>query len=311
MADITSSHLGTTKEPYRRLWCELTTKCQLECVMCYNDSGPHRGHDAMTSKDWLNVIDQAAALRIRMAQFIGGEPTLHPGFTRIMAHALNMGLDVEVYSNLVHITTEMWDLFQSPRVSLAFSYFASDPAAHNAVTRRPSHAATRRNAETAARLGIPIRAGVIDFGHTRGALADLKSIGITMTSSDRVRRIGRGGSGTPAPSELCGHCGQDAVAVGADGDISPCVFTRWLTAGNVRDTSLADILGGPGMATALAAIPARSLRSRGSEDSDDNDGSYQPIEACSPDQPTSDPSCNPDSPTSPAPTCNPYERGSW
>ena len=50
-----------------------------------------------------------------MVQFIGGEPTLHPQFARIMARALQAGLDVEVYTNLVHVTGGMWELFQSPR----------------------------------------------------------------------------------------------------------------------------------------------------------------------------------------------------
>src|SRR5262245_22774625 len=65
-----------------------------------------------------------------------------------MSHALKAGLDVKVYSNLVHVTDEMWELFQSPRVSLAL--FASDARAHNAVTRRTSHKANRREADPAA-----------------------------------------------------------------------------------------------------------------------------------------------------------------
>ena len=105
---------------------------------------------------------------------------------------------MEVYSNLVDVTDEMWELFQSPRVSLAFSYFAKDASAHNAVTGRPSHKATRRNAEKAARLGIPIRAGVIDFGHVQEAVSDLNSIGVTKVATD-----GFGASGavatTPRP----------------------------------------------------------------------------------------------------------------
>lgn len=63
---------GTITEPYRRLWAELTNKCQLECVMCYADSGPNGGHGAMGADDWMNLIDQAAAAKINMVQFIGG-----------------------------------------------------------------------------------------------------------------------------------------------------------------------------------------------------------------------------------------------
>ena len=244
-------------EPYRRLWAELTNKCQLECVMCYADSGPGGSHGAMRPADRTDLVDQAAAAKIDMIQFMGGEPTMHPRFTTIMSHALGAGLDVEVYSNLVHVTDEMWELFQSPRVSLAFSYFAKDAAAHNAVTGRNSHKATRRNAEKAASLGIPIRAGVINFGHTPEAVKDLNSIGVTKIATDCVRRIGRGGNRTPAPTELCGRCGHDVAAISADGDVSPCIFSRWLKVGNVRQTPLTDILASPEMTAALATIPAR------------------------------------------------------
>jgi MoaA/NifB/PqqE/SkfB family radical SAM enzyme len=212
---------------------------------------------------------------------------MHPRFTQIMSRALGAGLDVEVYSNLVHVTDEMWELFQSPRVSLAFSYFARDATAHNAVTGRPSHKATRRNAEKAAALGIPIRAGVIDFGHVREAVSDLKAIGVTKVATDRVRRIGRGGDGTPAPAELCGRCGHNVAAVSADGDVSPCIFTRWLKVGNVRQTPLADILASPAMTTALTTIPRRADR------------------ACDPDDPDDDP-CSPDKETEcPPASCSP------
>lgn len=253
---VSTGHTETTAAPYRRLWAELTNKCQLECIHCYADSGPNSGHGAMSAHDWMNLADQAAADGINMVQFIGGEPTMAPRFTEIMAHALDVGLDIEVYSNLVHVTDEMWELFQSPGVNLAFSYYAQNAADHDAVTGHPTHRATRRNAEKAVHLGIPIRAGVIDFGHQEEAVSDLASIGITKVAVDRVRHVGRGGDSTPAPGELCGRCGQDVAAVSADGDVTPCIFSRWLKVGNVRQTPLTEILGSPEMAAALAAVPA-------------------------------------------------------
>ncbi len=54
---------------------EITGFCQLKCVHCYAESGPHGGHGTMTAEDWEKVIDQAAEIGIRMIQFIGGEPT--------------------------------------------------------------------------------------------------------------------------------------------------------------------------------------------------------------------------------------------
>jgi len=64
-----------------------------------------------------------------------------------------------------------------------------------------------------------------------------------------------GGLSTVAdPSQLCGACGRGKVAVSPDGDVWPCVFSRWMPVGNVRRESLAEIVNGSEMASATAAL---------------------------------------------------------
>lgn len=239
-----------------RLWAELTGRCQLACVHCYAESGPDKGHGRMTAADWVRVIDEANTLGASLVQFIGGEPTMHPQFAEILRYAVGTGIGVEVYSNLVHITDEVWQLLRSPNVSLAFSYYSDAPEQHNAVTARPSHAATRRNVVKAVGYGIPIRAGVIDAGtgQVPGAEADLRAMGVTRIAVDRIRAIGRGGDNDP--NELCGRCGQGVAAISPDGEVWPCIFSRWMGVGNVLDAPLAEILTGRAMAGAVASIPA-------------------------------------------------------
>lgn len=238
-----------------RLWLEITGKCQLECVHCYADSGPLRDHGTMTAADWFGVINDACALGASV-QFIGGEPTKHPQFFEILGHAIDLGIGIEVYSNLVTIPPGVWDLFRAPKVSLAFSYYSKHSGPHDAMTGRSSHAQTRRNAAMAVELGIPIRAGIIDTGggHVDGARADLAELGITTVRVDRVRGLGRAGG--IDVSELCGRCGRGVAAVGPDGDVWPCVMSRWLSVGNVRMSPLPEILAGRAMARAVATIPA-------------------------------------------------------
>ncbi|WP_243769995.1 radical SAM protein [Amycolatopsis acidicola] len=97
--------------PVQFLWLEITGKCQLECGHCYADSGPAGTHGRMRLPDWLRVIDEAARLGVRTVQFIGGEPTLHPDLPDLIPAAKRAGLAIEVFSNLVHITDELWDTF--------------------------------------------------------------------------------------------------------------------------------------------------------------------------------------------------------
>lgn len=64
----------------------------------------------MTTNDWHRVIDEAAAFGVRMVQFIGGEPTLHPNLPDLVQHAVDAGLQIELFSNFVRVTPRLWDL---------------------------------------------------------------------------------------------------------------------------------------------------------------------------------------------------------
>lgn len=270
----------------QRIWAELTGKCQLECIHCYAQSGPLGGHGKMTARNWMDVVDDAKELGASMVQFIGGEPTMHPQFPAILRHAVHTGIAVEVYTNLVHVTDEVWDLLTAPTVSLAFSYYSKQAIQHNAVTLRNSHAATRRNAAKAVTLGIPIRAGVIDTGagQVDGAKEDLRALGVTKIGVDRIRAVGRGGNNDI--SELCGRCGRGVAAISPDGDVWPCVFSRWMPAGNVLASTLAEIITSQAMADIVASIP-NGRRGSCDPDSDDCD----PDAMCTPGSPPS--SCAP------------------
>jgi MoaA/NifB/PqqE/SkfB family radical SAM enzyme len=109
---------------------EITGFCQLKCSHCYAESGPHGGRGAMTTEHWERVIDQAAILGIETVQFIGGEPTLDSRLPRLVRYALGKDLKVYVYSNLVHITPPLWELFGLPGVSVATSYYSKPGKLH-------------------------------------------------------------------------------------------------------------------------------------------------------------------------------------
>lgn len=125
---------GTAVPGVSFMWLEVTGRCQLQCAHCYADSGPYGMHEVMTAADWRRVIDQAAGIGVSMVQFIGGEPTLYPELPELVDHTLAVGVQVEVFSNLVHVTPALGDTFDRPGVRLACSYYSDDPAQHVAVT---------------------------------------------------------------------------------------------------------------------------------------------------------------------------------
>jgi MoaA/NifB/PqqE/SkfB family radical SAM enzyme len=185
----------------------------LKCIHCYAESGPYGRRGTMTTEDWERVIDQAAALGIETVQFIGGEPTLDPRLPRLVRHALRASLNVYVYSNLVHVTTELWELFSRPGVSLGTSWYFADPGKHAKVTgSRASYARTRASIAEAIRRGIPVRAVIADIVEDQGtkqAAAELPGLGVTDIRVRPAQGIGRAAHGDSGNdlSELCGHRG--------------------------------------------------------------------------------------------------------
>jgi MoaA/NifB/PqqE/SkfB family radical SAM enzyme len=242
------------------VWLEITGTCQLGCNHCYADSGPAGTDGAMTLDDWSSVIDQAAGLGTKMVQFIGGEPTLHRGLPHLVGHALGRGMQVEVFSNLVHVPPRLWDVFELPGVQLATSYYADNAEQHERITKgRGSYTRTKANIVEALRRSIPLRVGVIDVEdgqRVNEAREELAGLGVTgEVRVDHLRQVGRGvREQQPSVSQLCGHCARGKVAVSPTGDVWPCVFSRWLPVGNVRHDALAEILTGPRMIETTATL---------------------------------------------------------
>nr|WP_055414249.1 MULTISPECIES: radical SAM/SPASM domain-containing protein [Streptomyces] len=250
--------------PPRSLELEITGTCQLQCTQCFADSGPSGTHGAMTADDWRYVISDAAALGVREVQLIGGEPTAHPAWAGLVDHALSLGLGVEVYSNLFYVKPDWWGTLARDGVKLATSYYSDRAEEHDAITTRPgSYERTRANIAEAVRRGIPLRVGIVSVlpvQRVSEARQELEALGVTKIRTDRTRRLGRAsrpGAGADA-AELCGRCGHGQAAVLPSGEVTPCVMSRWLTTGNVRDHGLAAILGGKAWAEALRVIPVRA-----------------------------------------------------
>lgn len=242
---------------------EITGFCQLKCKHCYAGSGPEGDHGTMTVNNWERVIDDAHALSVDTVQFIGGEPTLYPELPRLVRYALGKGLKVDVYTNLVHVTPALWELFSLPGVSLGTSWYSADSDRHADVTASlGSHARTRANIAEALRRGIPIRAGiveVVDGQDITTARDELLALGMTDVHIDRARGVGRAARGIPDISELCGRCGSGRAAITLHGDLSPCVIGRFLIAGNVKDEPLGDILSGARWSEIVGSIPIQGV----------------------------------------------------
>lgn len=272
----------------RMLWLELTGRCQLSCGHCYNSSGPDGTHGAMTPEDWRSVVGQAGALGVRMVQMIGGEPTLYPHLADLITTARREGVEVEVYSNLVHVPDHLWDVLSRPGVRLATSFYSDDREQHRQITGRDTMRQTCANILRALANNIPLRAGlvqVLDGQRITEARALLADLGVEEIGQDRARPFGRaaGGDDTESMAGLCGRCGNGSAAILPSGDVVPCIMSRWMVCGNARSEPLAKVferVAERGREIA-AAVPAPSMCGP------DNDGQ------CNPCEPSCNPGCDP------------------
>jgi radical SAM protein with 4Fe4S-binding SPASM domain len=136
------------------LHCDLLYQCDLDCVHCYLDDKARR---ILPTDFWRGVFDQAADLGVFSVLLSGGEIFLRRDLLDLIAHARSRGLFVHLKTHGGHIDAAVAGRLKGLGVStVALSYYATDAAIHDAITRRPgSHAATR------AALGHLAAAGVL------------------------------------------------------------------------------------------------------------------------------------------------------
>lgn len=248
------------------LWLELTSRCNLECIHCYAESSPHVStENVLDVDDYRKLIDSAASLGCRKIQFIGGEPTLMRGLTDLIAHTRETNYElVEVYTNGIHISDELLACFVKHDVAVAVSFYADDPAIHDAITKkRGSHTATVRGIKRVKEAGLKVRVSIIVMEQNQDRVHKtqefLHSLGITRVRTDRVRGVGRGTSliteqSQSALSELCGNCWRGSVAITPEGTVYPCIMARNYAVGSLREHSLADIVTSLNLASSRKQI---------------------------------------------------------
>ncbi len=87
---------GTTSPP---LWllAELTYRCPLHCVFCYNPVNYKSNTNELDTATWKRVLTEARQLGAAQLGFSGGEPLLREDLDELIGHAHQLGY----YTNLI------------------------------------------------------------------------------------------------------------------------------------------------------------------------------------------------------------------
>jgi pyrroloquinoline quinone biosynthesis protein E len=86
-------------KPGNPLWllAEITYKCPLHCVFCYNPVDYTRYGEELSTDDWLRVLRQGRELGATQLGFSGGEPLIRDDLEIMVSEARKLGY----YSNLI------------------------------------------------------------------------------------------------------------------------------------------------------------------------------------------------------------------
>ncbi len=77
----------------------ITRNCNLQCVHCYNDSGPDKTCNEISTAHAKAVIDDLAAFGVPSVLFSGGEPLMRHDLFELIEYAVGKGLRAVVSTN--------------------------------------------------------------------------------------------------------------------------------------------------------------------------------------------------------------------
>ncbi|GAA4003639.1 pyrroloquinoline quinone biosynthesis protein PqqE [Comamonas faecalis] len=90
------------------LWllAELTYRCPLHCVFCYNPTNYESAGGELTTAQWVDVMRQARALGAAQMGFSGGEPLLRDDLEELVQEARRLGYYTNLLTSGVGLTAE-------------------------------------------------------------------------------------------------------------------------------------------------------------------------------------------------------------
>lgn len=241
-------------------WIEITSKCNLRCKHCYNESDV-RCDSVMSLSDFKYVIDYLIQLKVPKIQIIGGEPFFDKKLLKEMLdYACGKFEFIEIFTNGTLIFEEEWfEYLKKNDIHIALSVYSYNSADHDGVTGQAG--TLNKTNETIKNLkerDIPYRVcnvlmKDVSLGKKNNDLYTLSE------KKDIVRMSGRA-SFELLDDELIGkklitkesfsktvtkafcrrlisghNCFRSKIYISADLEVYPCVMERRMNHGSLKD----------------------------------------------------------------------------
>ncbi|HJO93642.1 MAG TPA: radical SAM protein [Victivallales bacterium] len=115
---------------------ELSLKCNFHCPYCYVPDKQALKNE-LTFSEICDVISQAKALGAEKIILLGGEPTLHPNFFKVIEFINSNGMKAEIFTNGSKITQKFADKLYRNNVRTVIKLNSFKPEIMELLTGRP------------------------------------------------------------------------------------------------------------------------------------------------------------------------------
>jgi len=250
---------------------EITDRCNLKCLHCYQENGEKEELSFHEIKGILDDLEKLGTMKVTLT---GGEPLLREDFTEIFFYCSQKGFATKLFTNATLLNSEHKKAFlKKPPFAVECSLYGASAKTHESITGvAGSFDKTLANIEWMVEKGIHVFVKSVvlclNFHEMEGLDRLCHGLGVPFFPTLRVfpscdptrsperwrvktddlkalRKMKSGflknhsDSDKPSGDLIC-NAGREACCINAEGKVYPCVALRW-ECGDVRKQSLPEI----------------------------------------------------------------------
>ena len=253
-------------------WIEITQKCNLRCLHCY-EGNEHLGfEDVLSLDEWKDIIDQLAAEKINRLIVIGGEPCCNRNVNEILSYAAQYPIDITIFTNGTLIDDRLFQTIVDNNIRVKISVYGPNAEIHDKVTTiKGSFDKLVKNVKKLKEKNVDVTSSIVVMKENEEYIDQtvefVKSIGMNFKKYDVIRNVYGGTQSKHTPisqkaldfayfkkpnfwtseeqfekNMFLNTCWYGKIAIMENGDVIPCEFERNYKYGNIKNNTIREIL---------------------------------------------------------------------
>lgn len=253
-------------------WIEITQKCNLKCLHCYEGNSHLGCMDVLSIEEWKDIIDQLARLKIKRLIIIGGEPGCYINLIELINYVSQYNINVTLFTNATCFTDKLLECVIKNNIRVKVSVYGHKEEIHDTITGvQGSFFKMTKAVKYLVDNGIKVYSAVIIMKENEDYVDDIisfvKSIGMQYSRYDVIRKVFGGTQNSHIPTKkkvlepvylrrpnfkadkikfqnnmIRNTCWYGKISIMENGDVIPCEFERNLVYGNTRIDTIKNII---------------------------------------------------------------------